>query len=76
MLSDADPEFFFTQKLEPDGIGFTNRPVTLRCAVNQAGARVKWLKDGVPISVRKLSREKKLELELVIRMSYYFTCST
>jgi hypothetical protein len=51
---DADPEFCFAKKLACSGgeeKGFTNRPVTLKCVVNQDNAKVKWLKDGICISV-------------------------
>lgn len=31
--------------------GLTNRPVKLSCQLNYGGAKLKWMKDGKPISV-------------------------
>jgi hypothetical protein len=57
---DADPEFYFTKKLKEQMTGYTNRPLTLSCHINQPGGKIKWLKDGkaISVSVRYINKIK------------------
>lgn len=52
LLADADPEYYIVKKFKEKMTGYTNRSVKLVCVMNEPGAKIKWLKDGHPISVR------------------------
>merc|ERR1711963_719737 len=45
-----DPEYGFKKKLELKKHGQTKKQVELKCKVDNPEARVKWYKDGVPVS--------------------------
>ena len=45
-----DPEYGFKKKLELKKHGQTKKQVKLKCKVDNPEARVKWYKDGVPVS--------------------------
>merc|ERR1719411_1314030 len=45
-----DPEYGFDKKLEVKKHGLTGNEVKLKCKVDNPDARVKWYKDGVPVS--------------------------
>ena len=45
-----DPEYGFKKKLELKKHGQTKKQVKLKCKVDNPDARVKWYKDGVPVS--------------------------
>ncbi|XP_059094392.1 twitchin-like [Tigriopus californicus] len=49
-VKDADPEFYFVKKFKEELTGFTNRSIKLSCQLNYGGAKLKWMKDGKPIS--------------------------
>jgi hypothetical protein len=48
---DADPEYYIVKKFKENMTGYTNRSAKLQCTMNEPGAKIKWLKDGKPISV-------------------------
>ena len=45
-----DPEYGFKKKLELKKHGLTKKQLKLKCKVDNPDARVKWYKDGVPVS--------------------------
>merc|ERR1712038_45004 len=45
-----DPEYGFKKKLDLKKKGKTKRKVEMKCKVDNPEARVKWYKDGVPVS--------------------------
>jgi membrane carboxypeptidase/penicillin-binding protein PbpC len=49
-LTAPDPEYGFKKKLELKKHGQTKKEVKLKCKVDNPDARVKWYKDGKPIS--------------------------
>lgn len=50
-VSAADPEYYFVKKFKETAKGLTNRSTKFVCQLNQSGAKIRWLKDGKPISV-------------------------
>ena len=49
-LTAPDPEYGFKKKLELKKHGQTKKQVKIKCKVDNPEARVKWYKDGKPIS--------------------------
>ena len=45
----ADPEYFFKKKLKAKEKGYTARSVKFKCILNEAGAKIQWMKNGKPL---------------------------
>ncbi|XP_071750036.1 twitchin isoform X1 [Lepeophtheirus salmonis] len=44
-----DPEFYFEKKLMTKKTGLTNRSVKFNCILNEAGANIRWTRNGAPL---------------------------
>jgi hypothetical protein len=54
IISAADPEYFWKKPLKAEEKGLTARTVKLTCHLNMAGAKLKWLKNGIAVNVSSI----------------------
>ena len=54
----ADPEYYFKKMLKEQEKGLTARTTKLTVQLNTAGAKLRWLKNGSPMSVSWLKTNR------------------